>query len=143
MSLFTKIHEIAQDAVLTMTFAANKENGTLTVTVIPKAVSDKANPALATPLSFEATPEELDVQFADALGRFQASRKSLADAVKDVEAVMAAAAKEATSKASKAVKNASERQTTKTPPEATATLPSQPEAAPAATAPVDSDSLFA
>lgn len=116
MSLFTQIYELAENAALSMTFVANKKEGTLTVTVIPKALSDKANPVLSTPLSFEATPEELDADFANALGSFSASRKTLANALKDAEDVMAAAKDEATSKAAKALKKASEKQQPATAP---------------------------
>jgi PRTRC genetic system protein E len=104
--LFQKIFEIAQDATLAMTFSANREAGTLIVTVVPKAVGDNPNPALHQPLQFEATPEELDSGFADALGSYEVSRKSLADALKDTQAVIDAAKKDATSKAAKAVKGA-------------------------------------
>jgi PRTRC genetic system protein E len=104
--LFQKIFEIAQDATLAMTFSANREAGTLIVTVVPKAVGDNPNPALHQPLQFEATPEELDSGFTDALGSYEVSRKSLADALKDTQAVIDAAKKDATSKAAKAVKGA-------------------------------------
>lgn len=141
MSLFTKIYEIAQDAALTMTFVANKEAGTLTVTVIPKALFDKANPALSTPLSFEATPDELDRDLAASLGGFSASRKSLAEALKDAEAVMDAAKNDATKKASSALKNASGKETAKSPATAAST-PAQ-EAAPAKPeAPAEAENLF-
>lgn len=105
--LFEKIYSIAQDSALTMTFTANRETGTLTVVVIPKAIGENANPALHQPMSFEATPDELESQFAEALGSYSASRKSLADALKDAESVMAAAKSEVGSKTRKALKGAS------------------------------------
>lgn len=105
--LFQKIFEIAQETTLAMTFSANREAGTLIVTVIPKAVGDKPNAALYQPLQFEATPEELENGLPEALGRYGAARKSLADAISDAETVIAAAKKETTAKATKAVKGAS------------------------------------
>lgn len=114
--LFQKIFNIAQEAALTMSFTANREAGTLTVVVIPKMVDEKANPALHQPLSFEATPEELEDGFAEALGSYAATRKSLADALKDAETVIEAAKKEAASKASKAVRGASAKAGAETKP---------------------------
>lgn len=105
--LFQKIFDIAQEATLAMTFSANREAGTLIVTVIPKAVGDNPNPALHQPLQFEATPEELENGLPEALGRYGAARRSLADAIQDAETVIAAAKKETTAKAAKAVKGAS------------------------------------
>lgn len=141
MSLFNTIYEIAQDAALSMTFVANKDSGTLTVTVIPKAINDKANPALTTPLQFDATPEELENEFASAIGGFKATRKTLADAFKDAESVMEAAKKEANEKASKAVKAAA------TEPAKTATPSSHPtsesKSVDTASPEADKDNLFA
>lgn len=121
--LFQKIFDIAQETTLAMTFSANREAGTLIVTVIPKAIDEKANPALYQPLQFEATPEELETGFEDALGTHGAARKSLADAIKDAEAVIAAAKKEVTAKAAKAVKGASGKSETPAPGVATENVP--------------------
>jgi len=129
--LFQKIFDIAQEAALTMSFTANREAGTLTVVVIPKMIDEKANPALHQPLSFEATPDELEEGFAAALGSYAATRKSLADALKDAETVIEAAKKEAASKATKAVKAAEKAPASDTVP---ITVP--------AAAPADAENLF-
>lgn len=131
--LFQKIFELAADTAITMTFVANRDAGTLTVTVIPKPLGEKSNPALSQPLSFEATPEELESSFAEALGSYGHMRKSLADTLKDAETVIESAKKDATTKAAKAVKGAEKKA-----PKAAATAPvvakADTEAAPPATA---------
>lgn len=143
--LFQKIYNIAQETALTMSFTANREAGTLTVVVIPKMVDEKANPALRQPLSFEATPEELEAEFAEALGSYAASRKSLADALKDTETVIEAAKKEATSKATKAIKTASPKAAAANKPdkaeEKAPTGSTVPVTVPAE-APADAENLF-
>lgn len=128
--LFQKIFEIAQGTALTLTFTANREAGTLNVVVIPKMTDEKANPALFQPMSFEASPEELETEFANVLGAYSSSRMTLSDALKNAEAVMEAAKKEATEKAGKAVKSATGKSgkpaDTPVPVTVTASGPAQP-----------------
>jgi PRTRC genetic system protein E len=108
MTFFQRIKELTHNGtVLSFVFTAipNSENLSVVVSPISNDV-EKAGAAMTQSLAFEATVEELETEFADALGSFSASRKSLSDAVKNAEVVMGAAKQEAISKASKAVKGA-------------------------------------
>lgn len=85
---------------ITLTSASD---GQITVTVLPTPKKESAK-ALATPLQLTGTPEELDAEFANLIAQTTATRKSLAEQLEAAEAVLAAAQKEASDKAAKAVK---------------------------------------
>jgi PRTRC genetic system protein E len=89
---FTQLHALAKRAggSVTLTVAPAPDADQMTVVVTPKG-GDKAEPALATPLVLTATPQEFDAGFLDALARYDAGHKSLADQVTITTEVLAAA----------------------------------------------------
>lgn len=93
---------LATVASITTSMVAN-EDGTITVTVMPKAKKDGGNAALNTPLSLTGTAEELDAEFATLLASYTTKRSSLAEQLETTESVLEAAKKEAATKATKAV----------------------------------------
>jgi len=93
---------LATVAGITLSIIAN-DNGTITVTLIPKAKKEGGEAALNTPLSLTGTPEELDAEFANILTSYTAKRQSLAEQLEATEAIMEAAKKESSKKASKVV----------------------------------------
>lgn len=95
---------LAACASITLSMVANG-NGTITVTVIPKAnKGGDENASLNTPLSLTGTAEELDAEFAGILAKYSDSHKSLAEQLEATEAILDAAKKEASTKATKAIK---------------------------------------
>ena len=96
---FKQLFDLAKRAggSVTMTVAAAAEEGQMTVVVAPKAGAGNVDPALATPLVLTAAPEEFDSGFLDALSRYDAAHKSLAEQA-DATAEVLAAAKEAQAK---------------------------------------------
>ena len=62
--MFKELFELVRaSGPLTMAVSADAPRGTMTVVVIPKPADAKDEPALATPLSLTATPEEFDAEF--------------------------------------------------------------------------------
>jgi len=105
--MFQELFELARTSgVLTMTLVADAAAGELTVIVCPKGGEAKDEPALSTPLSVTATPEELDTGFIDALASYRTERTSLADQVAATTEVLAAAREASVAKGSKAVTKA-------------------------------------
>ncbi len=95
---------LAACASLTVSLVAN-DNGTITVTVIPKANKDGDNNAsLNTPLVLTGTAEELDAEFAEIISNYSGKRQSLAEQLESTAAILEAAQKESASKATKAIK---------------------------------------
>lgn len=109
----------AIQALLTSTLSLNltvvkNEDGTITVTIIPKGSSKKESEgALNTPLTLTGTPEELDEEFASIIANFSAKRLSLAEQFAATEAILEAAEKESQSKATSAVKKSASSKPTK------------------------------
>jgi PRTRC genetic system protein E len=97
------------------------EEGQMRVNVIPKRLADSENTALATPLSFTGTAEELDTQLPSALVSYVASHLDLKNTLEKAKEEMAAAAKAAQEEArnkSKSVKKASDPVTKARPTDA-------------------------
>ncbi len=80
--------------------AAMQPDGRMLLTV--HAMGDFKNKALATPLSMVGTPEELDAEMADELGRWVGTRMSLREQIDAANLILEAARKETASAASKA-----------------------------------------
>ena len=94
---------LAQVVSLAISMVAN-EDGTITVTVMPKAKKEgEANASLNTPLVLTGTAEELDAEFVNLFASFTSKRGSLAEQLEATESVLEAAKKESASKATKAV----------------------------------------
>ena len=105
--MFQELFELARSSgALTMMVAADAASGKLTVIVSPKGGEAKDEPALSTPLSLTATPEELDEGFFDAVSSYRTARTSLADQVAATTEVLAAAREASVAKGSKAVTKA-------------------------------------
>ncbi len=122
-----------------MITVARENDTTLRVNVLPTRSGDNENPALATPLSYTGTPEELDAALSRELASYvechQALGSTLAAAKAEME-VAAKAAQEEARKKSEERKKKAEKPTDKTADDVPSTVPTQP--APPATA-----SLFA
>jgi PRTRC genetic system protein E len=105
--MFKELFELARaSGPLTMALSADTPPGQMTVVVIPKSGDAKDEPALATPLSLTATPEELDAEFTTVLASYQCQRQSLAEQVAATNEVLAAAREASVQKGSKAATKA-------------------------------------
>jgi PRTRC genetic system protein E len=89
-----------------MAVSADTPPGKMTVVVMPKSGDAKDEPALATPLSLTATPEELDAEFTTVLASYRGQRQSLAEQVAATNEVLAAAREASVQKGSKAATRA-------------------------------------
>jgi PRTRC genetic system protein E len=90
--MFKELFELVRaSGPLTMAVSADAPRGTMTVVVIPKPADAKDEPALATPLSLTATPEEFDAEFTTVLAGYRTQRLSLAEQVAATNEVLAAA----------------------------------------------------
>lgn len=103
--MFVQLNQLLASCVsITLSMVAN-DDGTLSVTVVPKAKKDSEDAvALKTPLQLTATPEELDAEFVGMLVSYTNKRKSLSEQLEETEAVLEAAKKNSAAKAVKAVK---------------------------------------
>lgn len=105
--MFKELFELARaSGPLTMALSADTPPGQMTVVVIPKSSDAKDEPALATPLSLTATPEELDAEFTTVLASYKGQRQSLAEQVAATNEVLAAAREASVQKGSKAATKA-------------------------------------
>jgi len=101
--MFTALQTLlATVAGITLSIMAN-DNGTLTVTLVPKPKKEGGEAALNTPLSLTGTPEELDAEFANIVTSYTSKRQSLAEQLEATTAILEAAQKDASKKATKAV----------------------------------------
>ena len=108
--MFKELFELARaSGPLTMAVSADTPPGKMTVVVIPKSGDAKDEPALATPLSLTATPEELDADFTTVLASYRGQRQSLAEQVAATNEVLAAAREASVEKSSKAGSKAATR----------------------------------
>lgn len=105
--MFKELFELARaSGPLTMAVSADTPPGQMTVVVIPRSGDAKDEPALATPLSLTATPEELDADFTTVLASYRGQRQSLAEQVAATNEVLAAAREASVQKGSKAATKA-------------------------------------
>ncbi|MFC4524723.1 PRTRC system protein E [Cupriavidus pinatubonensis] len=91
----------SEKVVVTLTM----QGDTMSVLVVP-VIKNAADVALATPLSLSATPEELDEGFAAAVAEVGVARQSLAEQAEATKAILDAAKSSQSSKATKALANA-------------------------------------
>lgn len=91
--MFKELASIARTTMIQI-LISGEENGQLRVNIMPKAIEGQ-NPALSTPLSLLATPEELDEQLSSVLTGYVGTRQSLADSLESATIVMENAKKEA------------------------------------------------
>jgi PRTRC genetic system protein E len=102
---------LAACASITQTMALNSD-GTITVTIIPKATKGgDGNASLNTPLCLTGTPEELDAEFVNILTSYTAKRTSLAEQLESTAAVLDAAKKDAAATATKAISKSTSSKT--------------------------------
>ena len=105
--MFKELFELARaSGPLTMAVSADTPSGKMTVVVFPKPGDAKDEPALATPLSLTATPEELDAEFTTVLASYRGQHLSLAEQVAATNEVLAAAREASVQKGSKAATRA-------------------------------------
>lgn len=95
MTMFKELFALATSTTLTLTISADEKAGRMTINVIPSAKPGSGEPALASPLSLTASPEEFDAEFIDVLKRFRTARASLTEQMQVTERLLDAA-KEAT-----------------------------------------------
>jgi PRTRC genetic system protein E len=84
-----------------MITVARENDKMLRVNVIPKKARDDENPALATPLSYAGTPEELDAELGKHLASYVECHTQLGSTLAQAKAEMEAAAKAAQEEARK------------------------------------------
>ncbi|MCK9985396.1 MAG: hypothetical protein AzoDbin1_01868 [Azoarcus sp.] len=89
---FASIQKLLEGAEAVTVIMVPASDGRVGVTVAPK-MKEKADPALARPLSLIGTVEELDAEFGQLMGQHATVRKSLAEQLAAAQAEMAAAAK--------------------------------------------------
>ena len=76
-----------------MITVARENDKTVRVNIIPKRVKDDENQALATPLSYTGTPEELDAELGKHLASYVECHTQLGSTLAQAKAEMDAAAK--------------------------------------------------
>jgi len=113
---------------------AKVDDKTLRVNVIPAQAKADENPALATPLTFTGTPEELDAELGKHLAGYvqthQQTACTLAEAKATMEAAAKAAQEEARRKAEERKKSAQKPPDKRSPPasaQPSSAAPSAPE----------------
>lgn len=118
---------LAGNTALTILVTGSED--AMTVTVIPTpSKTGEGTTALATPMSLTHTAAELDEGFVELLGKFSASRKSLAEQYEVTDTVLEAAKKASAEKAVKGVTKTAKAATTKPETAAAKTPPgSDPE----------------
>ena len=84
-----------------MITVAREDEKTLRVNVIPKKAKEDENPALTRPLSYTATPEELDTELGKHLASYVECHAQLGSTLAQAKAEMEAAAKAAQEEARK------------------------------------------
>jgi PRTRC genetic system protein E len=100
--MFQELFELAKTTTLMMSVSADAGAGTLTLNIVPKHKGPSDAPALATPLSLTATPEEFERDFPACLTGYTATRASLVEQAAAANAVIEAAKQAQVEKASKA-----------------------------------------
>jgi len=75
--------------------ASRIDDATIRVIVLPKLTKEGENPALATPLCFTGTPQELDAEFSGQLAMYVGSHVALGSTLAEATAQIEAAAKAA------------------------------------------------
>jgi PRTRC genetic system protein E len=84
--------------------ASRIDDATIRIIVLPKLTKEGENPALATPLCFTGTPQELDAEFGQQLVTYVASHVALGNTLAEAIAQMEAAAKAAREETKRKVK---------------------------------------
>ena len=84
--------------------ASRIDDATIRVIVLPKLTKEGENPALATPLCFTGTPQELDVEFSGQLATYVCSHVALERTLAEATAQIVAAAKAAQEEAKRKVR---------------------------------------
>ena len=97
---------------------AKVDDKTLRVNVIPTQAKADENPALTTPLTYTASPEELDAELGKHLAGYVQTHQQTASTLAEAKATMEAAAKAAQEEAKR---KAEERKKVTQKPPATAT----------------------
>jgi PRTRC genetic system protein E len=111
---------------------AKVSDKTLRVNVIPAQAKADENPALCTPLTYTASPEELDAELGKHLAgyvqTYQQTASNLAEAKATLEAAAKAAQEEAKRKAEERKKAAQKPTTSATPgsPSSASSVPAEP-----------------
>ncbi len=119
--MFKELYGLALQATLAMTISADEASGTMTINVIPKPKKEGADPALSTPLTLTASPDEFAADFVGALSSFSAKRKSLAEQAELTNEVLSAAREASAKKGTTAVAKAVAKAPTKAAPVRAAT----------------------
>ena len=107
MSMFKELFQLALGATLTLTISADEKQGRMTVNVIPKPKTDAGEPALSTPLTLTARPEEFDADFVGVLARYRSAHASLTQQAQVTQELLDAAKAASAKKGAGAVAKAS------------------------------------
>lgn len=95
--MFVELMPLLKDRTLLLTIA--RVGDKIKVNVIPAKVKEGEDQALTTPLSYAASPEELDAEFGKHLASYVDAHLSLGSTLAEAKAEMDAAAKAARQKA--------------------------------------------
>jgi PRTRC genetic system protein E len=96
-NVFVELMPLLKDRTLLLTIAG--VDGKVKVNVIPVKAKEAEDQALTTPLSYAASPEELDAEFGKHLASYVDAHLSLGSTLAEAKAEMDAAAKAARQKA--------------------------------------------
>ena len=118
--MFVELMLLLADRTVLIT-VARESDATIRATVVPKRISKNENAAVATPLSFVGTPDELDRDFAKELAAYVDAHRQLGSTLAQAKATMEAAAKAAQEEAKR---KADETRKAKNPTSASAPAPS-------------------
>jgi len=107
---FKSLQPILKGCISLSVILAAGEGDMLTITVLPKPKASGEDAAvLSTPLSLTGTIAELDEKFAEIIGKYDAARIDLEEQLETTTAVLDAAKKASSSKATSALKKTSQK----------------------------------
>ncbi|HKV78817.1 MAG TPA: PRTRC system protein E [Candidatus Sulfotelmatobacter sp.] len=125
--MFVELMPLLKDRTLLLTIARAEDK--VKVNVIPARAREGEDHALTTPLSYTASPEELDVEFGKHLASYVESHLALGSTLAEAKAQMDAAAKAARQRAKATQPPKAEVEVAKKP-DATASMPSETDLTP-------------
>lgn len=107
MSMFKELYQVTLASTLTLVISADEKQQCMTISVIPKPKADVNEPALSTPLTLTASPDEFDAEFVQVLKTYRSKRLSLAEQAETTNELLDAAKEASANKGAAAVAKAS------------------------------------
>ncbi len=119
MSLFTELFTLTKARRFAMLVSSNHETGLLTISVMPRAVSE-GDGAYCKDLTLTAKPEEFDADFIEAIGAYRSKLLPLLEQAKDAATAIEKSSQQAKTSTKKSAEKASAATRDATRPASTA-----------------------